>query len=138
MQKPSFVIEANQQLIMARPIGAWGESTARRFVEEINQHVESSMGNIVGFIDLRQWELGTPEALAIIGKNIFHAAALGYRLEVHYGSPKAIPVQVSKERLTPDTLTLLQTLDIEEAIEIINSYGFDFDRAELLAFISRI
>jgi len=136
MARASFTIEMNQQVLMIRPIGAWGESVASDFVKQVNQYLASGKAEFAGIIDLRKWELGTPEALAIIGKNIFHAASLGYTLEVHFGQPKSIPMQISEKSVTPEEVVLFQCADVEAAASKFQEYGYQFERQELIRFLS--
>lgn len=121
---------------MVRPIGAWGENIAKEFVENINQHLISGKADFAGIIDLRGWELGTPQALEIIGKNIFYAASLGYTFEIHFGQPKSIPMQVSEKSVTPDEVTLLQCIDPQEAVAAFAKRAYRFDKDVLLNFLA--
>lgn len=120
---------------MIRPIGAWSDETATRFVNEINKNIECENVDSAGLIDLRQWELGTPKALEIIGKNLFYAASLGYKMEIHFGEPKAIPMQISKEKITPPDVTLLQSQSLEEISERFNDAGYRFNATQLATFL---
>lgn len=135
MPKARFDTTKNDQVIMIRPIGAWGDETATRFVREINKHLERENVDFAGLIDLRQWELGTPKALEIIGKNLFYAASLGYKMEIHFGEPKAIPLQISKEKITPPDVTLLQSQSISEISDKFKEAGYCFDAAALQTFL---
>lgn len=130
-----FDLVQNHQLIMVRPIGAWSETIATQFVQKINVFLNQYNGQIAGLIDLRLWELGTPRALQVIGKNSFHAASLGYCLEIHYGEPKAIPLQISKEKITPDTLTLVQTKTVDDVKQALSAYDYPYDPALLSHFL---
>lgn len=135
MARASFTIEMNQQVLMIRPIGAWGETIASDFVKQVNQYLASGKAEFAGIIDLRKWELGTPVALAIIGKNIFYAASLGYTLEVHFGQPKSIPMQVSEKKVTPEEVQLLQSNDPDEVSQLFKEHGYQFDSDRLTVFL---
>ncbi|MBE1301927.1 MAG: hypothetical protein GJ680_18730 [Alteromonadaceae bacterium] len=123
---------------MIRPIGAWSDETAARFVNEINKNLERENVDFAGLIDLRQWELGTPKALEIIGKNLFYAASLGYKMEIHFGEPKAIPMQISKEKITPPDVTLLQSQSLEEISDRFKKAGYRFETTALQQFLENL
>ena len=123
---------------MIRPIGAWSDESATRFVNEINKNLERENVDFAGLIDLRQWELGTPKALEIIGKNLFYAASLGYKMEIHFGEPKAIPMQISKEKITPPDVTLLQSQSLEEISDRFKEAGYRFDTTALQHFLENL
>lgn len=135
MARAKYAIEKNKQVLMVRPVGAWGENIAQEFVNDINQHLIAGKADFAGVIDLRSWELGTPAALAIIGKNIFYAATLGYTFEIHFGQPKSIPMQVSEKSVTPDNVTLFQCNDPQEAVSAFEQQGYEFDPQVLLKFL---
>ena len=136
MARATFSIEKNGQILMVRPMGAWGEDIANRFIKNINQHLSSGKADFAGIIDLRGWELGTPQALAIIGKNIFYAATLGYTFEIHFGQPKSIPMQVSEKSVTPKEVTLVQCNDPDEAVSQFSAQGYQFDHQALFDFLN--
>ena len=68
MQKASFDIIQNYQLLMIRPIGAWSEDKALAFTQAANRYLTNDEYRFAGLIDLRQWGLGriTPSTVDLI------------------------------------------------------------------------
>ena len=135
MPRASYDIEQNNKLVMIRPKGAWSEELATRLVDQVNQLYGGDKIEFAGLIDLRMWELGTPKALEIIGKHLFDSAAKGYRLEIHFGEPKAIPMLISKQNITPDEVTLVQSSSIQDIIDVCMLHGYPVDRRLLESFL---
>ena len=138
MPKASFRIVQNHQLLMIRPVGAWSAEKATEFVRQANQYLIRENAQFAGLVDLRQWGLGTPEAMTIINNNMKYAAGLGYQLEFHFGIPQAVPLQISKERITPTDIELIQTGDPDAVYQKCVERAYHCDHKALLQFFGRL
>lgn len=136
MSFADFTIVKNQQLLMVRPKGAWSVNTANDFVKAVNEYLHLEHNHFAGVIDLRLWELGTPEALEIVGRNISYSASLGYKLEIHFGQPMSLPVKVSEQQVTPKEISLHQCSTITEINEILTKHQCQFDLQALSDFLA--
>ena len=136
MQKASFDIIQNYQLLMIRPIGAWSEDKALAFTQAANRYLTIDEYRFAGLIDIRQWGLDTPEAMGIINNNLHRAAAHAYALEFNFGVPQAIHMQISKERITPSTVDLIQTDDPIQVRQVCAARHYEYDHTELLQFLT--
>ncbi|BDX06145.1 hypothetical protein [Planctobacterium marinum] len=136
MRKGSFHIEENKQLLMIRPSGAWSEQVATRYVEKIDEYLSRWQANFAGFVDLRQWQLGTPQALKIIADNDLKAITQGYKLEFHYGNPQALSMQISREHISPEGLNVFQTTDLTLVQQKCSEFGFDYEPQALADFLN--
>lgn len=120
---------------MIRPKGAWSQQVASRYVEQIDKYLEEWQADFASLVDLRQWELGTPEALKIISENDIRAISLGYKLEFHYGNPLALPMQISKKNITPEGLNMIQTTDLKVVKQECSKAGYSYDEQVLIDFL---
>lgn len=67
LEHGSFKMEVTGKTLMLKPIGAWNIQTAKRCCDEYRQLVLDFKGKEwAGIVDLRDWELGTPEIWAEI------------------------------------------------------------------------
>ena len=121
---------------MIRPIGAWSEQLAKRYVTKIDKYLAQYNAEFAGFVDLRQWELGTPKALKIISENDIEAIKKGYKLEFHYGNPLTLPMQISRQQISPEGLNVFQTTDLTLVQQQCAQFGFAYDDKVLEDFLN--
>ncbi|WP_100641871.1 hypothetical protein [Alteromonas facilis] len=80
----SFQLERNGDIVELIAIGCWDERLAHEFLTQVKQLIAPLDGRTwATIVDVREWELGTPEFQEVITQGTEEQVSLGLRREAY-------------------------------------------------------
>ncbi|WP_100658435.1 hypothetical protein [Alteromonas flava] len=101
----SFQLERNGDIIELIAIGRWDERLAHQFLEQVETLIAPLDGRPwATIVDVREWELGTPEFQDVITAGTEKQVAMGLRREAYVIDESQVKVFQIDAMMPPDEL----------------------------------
>ncbi|MBT0585605.1 hypothetical protein [Alteromonas oceanisediminis] len=104
-KKGSFQLNRNGNVVELIALGQWDEALARAFLSGVEQLVKPLNGRSwATIVDVREWELGTPEFQEIITDGTQLQVAMGLRREAYIIDASQVKIFQIDAMMPPDPL----------------------------------
>ena len=138
----SFSFYLDDQLVAIRAFGSWNLECAQEFrkLVEKNTYLYHEK-QYLSLIDLREWELGTPDAIAFLaeqgGKPQPYDRSIGGLREIELGKPGSYALKTSEKHIVGQKEGIRYLTSVEGVLEILDDLGVQYNKDRLRDFLGQ-